>query len=334
MLNNNRYTISMNKTYYFKNRDRPTHYNLSKHLQRRGYCFQFPGDINDSHLEFHAELCRWLEYKHLLSQLTQRYCPEVMPKTWTINDQNHQAVLKGLQTQRFFEKGNLLILKPSLLNNGEGIRLIKSCERLRQHYSGAHRYGGDHVLQQYVLHPHLLQGHKYTIRMFVVITNCMGSYIYPHGYFNVARSRYESQKFDRLDCHLTNEHLHVNGTGQHWQIPTDRHPCFDQVYLGLRQIAVKITQGLSLLHPRVFSQGCHSPAMGLFGFDYIIDASLRPWLLEVNHFPCFPVDDNHLLQVPLYNSFWDKLVDSILEPMVKFGFASDVSTFFDPLSLP
>ena len=35
----------------------------------------------------------------------------------------------------------------------------------------------------------------------------------------------------------------------------------------------------------------------LFGFDIMLDANLKPWLLEVNHTPSFHTDANFDLQL-------------------------------------
>ncbi len=43
--------------------------------------------------------------------------------------------------------------------------------------------------------------------------------------------------------------------------------------------------------------------------------SLRPWLLEANHGPCFPKSDDHPLQKYLYYDFWQALIDNFVSPI-------------------
>ena len=195
--------MGMTYTYYFVEAALPTPYNLSKQLQLRGYCVDPPGQLNDSHIQLDEPACRCLEYKHLLSQLTQQHCPEVMPKTWHLHDYNVEEVCQAISDLQVPTEDKVWILKPSMLNNGQGIQLFSSVQALQANYASPHRYGGDHVLQQYIVHPHCLQGHKYTVRLFVVITNNRGIFLYRQGYFNVARTPYQPGQWHQLDCHLT-----------------------------------------------------------------------------------------------------------------------------------
>lgn len=45
------------------------------------------------------------------------------------------------------------------------------------------------------------------------------------------------------------------------------------------------------------SGGIHSAAFEILGFDVLLDADLKPWLLEVNRSPSFGVDQNLDLRV-------------------------------------
>ena len=306
---------NMNKTFYFSNPELPTPFNLAKHLLDLGYRQAQPGLINDKHFHLDPAHSQLLEYKHLLAQLSQQYCPEVMPLTLLIDDHNYPEVLRSAgQIMQQCDSKMVWILKPSMLNNGEQIHLFDSMEKLKNHYASNNRLGGPHVLQRYILDPHLLQGHKYTLRMFVVLSNVAGAFIYQHGYFNIARTEYTNQDFNHTSCHLTNEHLASEQNPNNWQVPTERTPHFDNIYPSLVQIATRIIQALRMEAPPLFDAKDQYPAFGIFGFDYLLDASLRPWLLEVNHGPCFPCDPNHPLQNYLYQPFWLDLITHIIEP--------------------
>ncbi len=301
--------------FYLRQLQSPTLYNLSQYLRERGWSsarFNFYANFSERNLQFNALAAERLEFKHLLAQLAAQYCPEVMPVTFGINDHNWMDVLNQLALRESLN--NLTwILKPALLNNGRHIKILENLDQVGDHYLSSNRMGGEHVLQQYLTNPHLLRGHKYSIRMFVVATNYAGAYIYPHGYLNVALNPYQPQKFTDLSSHLTNEHLSENAVNV-IQIPTQRFELFPDLFPKIKTITAKIMDGLRQLHPEAFVTG-DKRALALFGFDFLVDANLRPWLLEANHGPCFPKSDDHPLQKYLYYDFWQALIDNFVSPI-------------------
>lgn len=293
------------KRYHFNAAEMPTTFNLILQLKQRGWhaCEQLKdADFSDQNLTLNKHGCEILEYKHRLAQLASQYCSEVMPLTYTIDDNNFNSICANLPPD------NSWILKPALLNNGDGIRLMPTINEIKRHYASTQRYSGPHVLQQYISNPHLLQGHKYSIRLFVAITNYCGSYLYPQGYFNISRSAYQYNDFDNLAAHLTNEHLEHGSEPASIQIPTSQAPHFSNIFRQLHNIIKKVLHGHRQLAPL-----CHTHtnqrALSLFGFDFMLDDDLRAWLLEINHGPCFPTDPNHILQKHVYQEFWESLVE-------------------------
>jgi len=173
--------------------------------------------------------------------------------------------------------------------------------------------GGEHVLQRYLVSPHLLRGHKYSIRLFVVITNYAGAYLYPHGYFNVALQSYQPHDFSELGPHLTNEHL-SEPTANVVQIPTTQFDFYEQFYPQLKATVTAVVKGLKIHYPTAFI--CQRQrAFAIFGFDFMVDADKRVWLLEANHGPWFPIHDEHPLQKHLYRAFWQALINSFVVPI-------------------
>lgn len=304
----------------------PTYYNLAQVLQQLGWRrsrFQWRADFSERNLQFALRAAEYLEFKHLLARLVAHYCPEVMPITYCINDHNYPLVLAELAEQYYRQQqqpvdkiSNLVwILKPALLNNGQHIKLFTRLSDLRQHFLSAKRMGGEHVLQQYIAHPHLLNGHKYSIRLFVIITNYAGAYLYQHGYFNVANSVYQAQDFADLRSHLTNEHLREDESNV-TQIPTQRCDFFAPIYRQTKNIVSATINGLRQLQPEalVCTQSA-ARTMAIFGYDFLVDADLRVWLLEVNHGPCFPTHEEHVLQKYLYHEFWQAVANSFVIPI-------------------
>lgn len=334
-----RVKFAMDNPFYFflEQSQSPTHYNLTRYLRERGWHLtpiKEQAHFSDDNLQFDSHATETLEYKHLLAQLLMRYCPEVMPATFCINDQNWRDVLAQLRHQYYLAPDRVLdqindlvwILKPALLNNGKEIKIFQRLSDLEQHYLSSQRLGGEHVLQQYITHPHLLRDNrKYSIRMFVITTNYDGSYLYPHGYYNVALYPFEATQFTDLRAHLTNEHLQEDETNV-IQIPSQRFTAFASFYPSLKAIVTATIKGLQQQYPAAFI--CRTKrALAIYGFDFLVDNHGRLWLLEANHGPCFPVEDEHPLQSYLYRDFWQDFIASFVEPIAREQTPKEINYF-------
>ena len=280
----------------------PTFIELGRYLRQAGWTETETAALVDDHFDFPA--LQHLEFKHLLSALLQNADCELLPLTYYIDDHQYLEVIKGLS-----QLSGPWILKPSMLNNGQHIQLFENTQQLLIHYGQPKRMGGPHVLQHYIHPPHLLQGpdkgHKYSIRMFVVIT-ATKAFLYPHGYFNVALRPYQLDQFQDKRCHLTNEHLSddvVNVV----QIPTQQYPIFHRFFPQISAISSKLCQVFYEQHqaPKTFKYA-------FLGLDFMLDAMERVWLLEVNHGPCFPTEADHPLYQKLYQVFWQSFIQQFL----------------------
>ncbi|MBA2652293.1 MAG: tubulin-tyrosine ligase [Tatlockia sp.] len=292
----------------------PTYYNLCRFLKEQNWRpsrFKWRADFSEDNFQFDLQAAQQLEFKHLLAQLAARHCPEVMPLTYCINDQNWPQVLEKLDLQN----PNLIwILKPALLNNGKEIKLFQNLSDLQAHFISSKRLGGEHVLQHYVANPHLLRDRrKYSIRMFVVTTNYGGNFLYPFGYYNVALHPYAENDFSELKSHLTNEHLQINEANV-LQIPAQRFADFESLYPQIKAIVTAIITGLEQEYPQAFI--CKKTrTLAIYGFDFLVDSCDRVWLLEANHGPCFPISAEHSLQKFLYHEFWQHFIANFVIPI-------------------
>lgn len=290
-------------------------------MQQQGWHgsrFNWQASFNDNNLQFNREAAQCLEYKHLLARLLTYYCPEVMPSTYCINDKNWPFVLEKIADDytSLTEQPPVWILKPALLNNGKAIKIFQHLNDLENHFLGNTRLGGEHVLQRYITNPHLLRppaGHKYSIRMFVILTNYAGVYLYPQGYFNVALHPFKENQYADLRPHLTNEHLDHNEANV-VQIPAWRFDFFGSLYPYIKQIVTITINALQHQYPQAFVVD-KAKRLAIFGFDFMVDSNQRIWLLEANHGPCFPVSDEHPLQNCLYDDFWQAVIKSFILPI-------------------
>jgi len=328
--------ITSTHCFYLRASESPTYYNISKHLQQQGWRSASPNQpshFGEQHFDFHLPAAECLEFKNLLSNLVSQYCPEVMPRTYCINDQNWPLVLNQVADECYSQwnphsQNNSLsdhpghpiwILKPAHLNNGRHIKIFQNLAQLEQHYLSSNRLGGEQVLQRYLTDPHLLKGpekgHKYSIRMFVVITNYAEAYLYPEGYFNIALNPYQKDDFTDLRPHLTNEYLKKDEYNV-VQIPTQRYDLFKPLYPKIKEIVSAIVNALQKQFPDAsVCENENQRKLAICGFDFMVDSDMRVWLLEVNHGPCFPTSDEHPLQKVLYHDFWQSVVTSFVLPI-------------------
>lgn len=305
----------------------PTYFNLHRYLQEQGWrpcSFSWQADFSHKNFQFNLAATQCLEFKHLLTQLTDKYNLNFIPVSYCINDLNWPIILDSIANRYYVQHDNYCdqvadlawILKPALLNNGQEIRIFSKLSELEAHFLSSKRLGGEHVLQKYLGEPHLLRpprGHKYSIRMFIVLTNYAGCYLYPYGYFNVALHPFKSGKFTNLRCHLTNEHLHEEENNV-VQIPSERFDFFNNLYPQIKSILSSTLKSLQQEHSEAFLCA-RQRNLAIFGFDFMVDKDQRVWLLEANHGPCFPKEDEHPLQKHLYYNFWQAFIKSFVLPI-------------------
>lgn len=301
----------LTKRYYFKNPNAPTSYNLIQKLKANHWKEALSlkaADFGDAQLAFDEEVSKCLEFKHFLAQFLQVHVPGLSPCTFAVDDDNWPFVLQALAGDE-----TVWILKPALQNNGQNIHIFQSIEAIKAHFLSKSRLGGPHVLQRYIHDPDLLRDkRKYSIRLFLVLTNYMGAFLYPDGYINVANYPYQKGSYTDLRSHLTNEHLYAHEANV-LQIPTNRFDWFASLYPKVLMAVEKLVQALVKVYPKAFMQRLEEQkTLAIFGLDFMLDAEKRIWLLEANHGPCFPIDEHHPLQKYLYQDFWDAFVNQFV----------------------
>jgi len=306
------------KAFDFTNAVSPTFIQLSKYLLEAGWQSSVPANLSFANFDFDKAITETLEFKHLLGNFLPS---DIHPSTFYIDEHNWQQVLNSVPDQTW-------ILKPSLLNNGQHIHLFPNTLAVWQHYLTSNRMGGPHVLQTYLEDPHLLKGpergHKYSLRMFWVLTSRGEAFLYPHGYFNVALKPYEKGSFSQLGCHLTNEHL-SHDTYNVVQIPTYQYDLFKPFFPQIQEILDRVLRRLNERFASAF-EPLNDIRFALFGVDFMVDARERVWLIEMNHGPCFPVGDEHPLQQKVYRDFWQSLIHDLIEPIL-FNYKTELKTF-------
>ena len=307
----------MNKLKFHFDKIDPTRFNLRKHLLLQGEIEvdnAKEADFSDENIGVNDIALQTLEYKHLLAELLQTHNLNFMPPTYHINDYNFAQVLTKLQ-QHYHESDWLWIYKPATLNNGEGIKLFKHIEDISLHYQTLNRLGGDFVIQKYIDNPNLLNGHKYTLRMYVVLSNYQGYKLYNHGYYNIGRQKYPGKnEIENLAAHLTNEHL-TEPLPNVIQMPTSKVPEFHLLMPQINNIVDQTINAFTQASPEYFTP-VTTKAIDILGFDFLLDENMKLWLIEINHGPWFPSTEPHNLQKHLYEDFWRFIIKDFIIPVI------------------
>jgi len=224
-----------------------------------------------------------------------------MPDTFVLPDQL-DAFLEAYEKQDCF-----WIVKPTASSRGRGIFLLRDLEELPMDSA---------IIQMYIAKPMLIQGLKFDLRLYVLVTGFdpLKIYIYREGLTRFASSTFSIDTEEDLKDvykHLTNysvnkyasnfvenQDANLDNFGHKWSISAlNKHlKCLgvDTEALWSRIIDVVLKTLLAVERPinnRVknmvmWRQNCFE----LYGFDIIIDEDLKPWLLEVNLSPSMQAD--------------------------------------------
>lgn len=230
------------------------------------------------------------------------------PDTWIL-----PTDLSDFKLQFTPAKNKTFIIKPDNGCQGKGIFLIREAEKIPVDFSTTY------VAQRYIHRPFLLDGHKFDLRLYVLVMGCEPLRIFLHrrGLVRLAADQYVEPTVKNLPfttVHLTN--YAINKFSPNFEENTnpddaqDGHKrSWEAVYKFLkeqghdveklmREIEDLIIKTLIAVQPSLshFYHSCqpddveNSMCFEILGFDVILDHKLQPWLLEVNHAPSFTAD--------------------------------------------
>lgn len=197
----------------------------------------------------------------------------------------------------------LYILKPVASSCGRGIKVIGKKTRIN-------RKDG-YLASNYICKPHLINGYKYDLRVYVLVSSYdpLRVYVYNDGLVRFATEKYDldQSNLKKRFIHLTN--FSVNKRSENfkqnkadgddeentskWSFKAlkkaydERNINYDYVFAQVKDVIVKT---LISVEPHIVGNlnkcpGNRSSCFELYGFDVIIDKNLKPWLLEVNVLP-------------------------------------------------
>ena len=179
-----------------------------------------------------------------------------------------------------------------------------------------------YIVQRYIHNPLLIGGKKFDMRLYALVTSYspLNVWIYRTGFARFAHTRYALTKetLENTTMHLTNVAVQKKAEnydseiGGKWDLNRMRiflksvygETAIDELFVNLEQImiyAIKAVQKSMIQDSHCFE---------LYGFDCMVDDTLRPWLLEVNASPSLSANTTE--------DYW-----------VKYGLLDDVITVLD-----
>ncbi len=165
------------------------------------------------------------------------------------------------------------------------------------------------IVQRYIAKPHLINDTKYDLRIYVLMTsvNPLKIFLYDEGLVRFASNKYATNSSSLSDVymHLTNYSINKNNSsytpnedpevrqGHKWTLASlwqhfaeagiDSKVVWERIKdMVIKTIVSAEHSMLPLVRGNFASRNC---GYELFGFDVLLDSSLKPWLIEVNISP-------------------------------------------------
>lgn len=254
----------------------------------------FPGMI---------EICR----KDLLARNMNRML-KLFPKDYSVFPRSWCMPADFGDFQSFYrtKKSATFICKPESGCQGKGIFVFKNIKDIKV---------GEHcVIQQYLSKPFIMDGFKFDLRIYVLVTSCdpLRIYVYKDGLGRFATVKYHDPTCTNVSeqcMHLTNyainktskDFIRDDDTGSKRRISTVNQWFIDngynikKIWADIEDVIIKT---LIAAHPILKHnyRSCFpnhnrgSACFEILGFDVLLDKKLKPWLIEVNHSPSFHTD--------------------------------------------
>ncbi|OMJ74802.1 hypothetical protein SteCoe_26218 [Stentor coeruleus] len=211
---------------------------------------------------------------------------------------------------------NLWIVKPGEnTNRGNGISVISDLSSIKGEIrgnpcpsTGQHTF----IIQKYIEKPFLVSKRKFDIRCYAMITCINGiiqGYFYQEGYIRTSSKNFSLTSTNKF-VHLTNdavqkkcedygkfEKANKMSYADFQRYLDNHHPSkVDFLTQILPQIRKVVKDTIQAVFMKIdTNKRAHS--LEVFGYDFLLDNCLKPWLLEVNTNPCLELSSPHLCRI-------------------------------------
>ena len=291
--------------------------NIVWKLMKQDRMFEFLPTLNKyqkfNHFPMTWQLSRkdnlYNNYFEMKKKFPEEY--KYMPETYVLPRDQEFFVNEKLKNFDVNNKENLWLLKPVASSRGRGIRLLTDVENIPKKIIATH----------YIYNPHLINGRKYDLRLYLLVTGYTPLKIY---LFNDGLARFCSEEYDLNPEKMNDRYIHltnysINKTslnfeqndsvndefGEKWTLNTLKNYFqknnldFGKVWEKIKDIIVKIilsVTGMAIPLIKNFKLSSGN-LFELYGVDILLDEFLEPWLMEVNLNPSLNCDSQLDLKV-------------------------------------
>lgn len=264
-------------------------------------------------IEFTQSLQRWQFYNHFPGMLCIAHKVDLvrlynkmarrLPDIYNFHPRSFIIPLELLELQKYMlsipkKTDRTIIVKPDCGSQGKGILIIQDFDDLDDY--------DENAVAQYYIPPLLLNGKKFDMRIYVLVTSCdpLRVYILNEGMIRFCTEDYQAPRASNLDeffSHLTNFSLNKKNSAFDFN---ENKKYMTVVFNELKNNGIDIEQvqkeidriiRLTLIaaqpclasnyHIAVNANDGKSRCFEILGFDILLDSKAHPWLLEVNCMP-------------------------------------------------
>ena len=249
----------------------------------------------------------------------------------TFNLPNEYAIF----VQEFLRNSNAMwIMKPTARSQGKGIFLINKLSQVKKWSLAGPSLSSSssllaqpankdsYIVSRYLDNPFLVGGKKFDLRLYVLVTNFRPLRVYQHCH---GFARFCNVKYTSESCDMDNEFMHLTNVaiqkhnedynlshGGKWHIrnlrlfigSTRGQEASSELFSSIDSIIIhslKSVQGIMLNDKHCFE---------CYGYDILIDADLKPWLVEINASPSLSVttESDRIIKTELLRDIYNIMV--------------------------
>ncbi|CAD8095262.1 unnamed protein product [Paramecium sonneborni] len=270
-------------------------------------------------------------------ELTKQDLNQIIPRTFHIQKGARDKVyLQFLEFYKKQPKGSTWIVKPGeFTNRGTGITVCQSLSEINKIVSKKqmHTDGKQftYLIQKYIEKPFLYNKRKFDIRCYFLITqlnNVMRAYWYEDGYIRTSSEEFDLDDPANLYVHLTNDAIqkyadtygkYENGNKlsfSEFQRYLDNQPKKYHFYKDLYPQLIDIaTTSIKSVYCKLAPYKKEFN-FEIFGLDFMIDQSFKPYLIEINTNPCLETSSPVLQRIipQMVENAFRMSIDTIIPP--------------------